>query len=232
VSSQSRQSEPIALLSDSWRGHRLLFGWCLVTGSLAALLWVAVNPSINATAGSVTIGAYAAAAAGVTQLHLWLGVLTTLTLPFGLLGVALLAVQRAPLVATCGGMLAMAATSTAAFFTGQDNLTHQITKVGNSPSLVAVWQRFNTSPVLTGYLIVFILGTVLGPVLLGVALMRAGVFPRWAVIVLIVRGLLQMAAFPAHVPIGPVEIVATALLLAGLSPAAVLLLTSRTRPPG
>lgn len=140
---------------------------------------------------------------------------------------AWLALSRSPWLARIGGALSLIGAMTLAAFIAQDDMTYNMAQLGSSPPFVALWDRFNSDPVMTGYLVLFIVGIVLGPLLLGIALGQARVIPLWAASVLILSRLILVIAFPAHLDSRFVDPIAYALLFFGSIPAALAMLKFR-----
>ena len=109
----------------------------------------------------------------------------------GVIGLVQLAIRRSRWLAMTGGALALAGWGTLPIWAGQDNLTYLMGKIGSNPQLVHLWNQFNTTGTNT-YLYILIIGHLIGPLLLAVALHRARVIPRWSPIVV-------AATIPLHV---------------------------------
>ncbi|WP_125610047.1 hypothetical protein [Specibacter cremeus] len=147
----------------------------------------------------------------------------------GVIGLTRLAIHRSPWWAATGGVLALAGWGTLPIWAGQDNLTWLMGRTGaTSPQMVELWNQFNTSGTGT-YLYIFILGHLFGPLLLGVALVRARVVPTWVPIAVAVSIPLHVLAFVTGASY--VDPIAYALLAAALVPAAAAVLRpSRPTP--
>lgn len=96
-------------------------------------------------------------------------------------------------------------------------------QMGGGPQLVTLWDRFNTDPIITTYLYIFVIGHLIGPVLLGIGLGRTHLIPVWAAWVLILRAPLQVIGFITHIGLS-IEMVTYGLLLLGSVPIALALL--------
>lgn len=102
-------------------------------------------------------------------------------------------------------------------------LTRLMAQMGGGPQLVTLWDRFNTDPIITTYLYIFVIGHLIGPVLLGIGLGRTHLIPVWAAWVLILRAPLQVIGFITHIGLS-IEMVTYGLLLLGSVPIALALL--------
>lgn len=220
VSKTQSEQKPVVSLPTYLKLQRTFFATCIVLGPLMAILEVAFNPSIGASSGSAVIAANAAANDVATQLHLWFGVAGSFLMPFGLLGMALLAMRRSPWLATIGGLAALLGFLPSSVFAGQEALTYDVAQMGGSAPLVALWNRFNGDAVMTFYVLIFIVGGLLGPVLLGIALGRAQIIPAWAAWLIVIHSPLLVAAFISHFHPQVAEIVTYSMLLIGCIPAA------------
>lgn len=208
--------------------QRVLFAACIALGPLMAVLEVLTADRINPPGGSIAIANAAAANATAVQLHFICSFAASFLLLFGFLGMALLAMRRSPWLATIGGAIALLGVTATAAFVAQDDLTSDMAQLGSSTQFVALWERFNGDTVMTVYLYLFVVGALfLGPILLGIALGRARLIPVWAVTVIILSRLLQVAAFPTHINPNATETVTFALLFIGSVPAALAMLKFR-----
>ncbi len=89
--------------------------------------------------------------------------------------------------------------------------------------MVALWDRFNTDPIMTAYLYIFIIGHLIGPMLMGIALGRTHMIPTWAAWAIILRSPIQVVGFLTNTGLS-IEIVSYSLLLIGSIPVALALL--------
>jgi hypothetical protein len=198
---------------------QVILAAAIVGGPLAYVVGGVLSPSIHES-GRSTIAASAAANQITNTLHLAAFVLASYLLPIGAVGLAHLAYARTPWLATIGGLLAVVGWLPFSALTALDDLTGTMAHLPNSGSYAELWDRFSTDPVMGGYLIVYIVGHLVAYVLLGIALRRAGVIPRWAAWSMIASSPLTIAAF--ILPGGPRVIgsVALTLLVLGSLPAA------------
>lgn len=158
------------------------------------------------------------------QWSLFIGVFALFFLPFGSLGMALLAVRRSPWLATIGGFLAMTG------FIGygmivmwQVELTYHSSLLGGGKQFTILYDQINADPLQIALLIVFIIGHLIGPMLLGIALGRMRLIPVWAMWMLIVRVPLQAIGFLTNIGL-TMEIYTYGLLFIGCIPVALALL--------
>jgi len=223
------KTRPVQKKATSFPVYRKLqytfFAACLILGPLFMILEVVFNPSRSAagSTGSAVIAANIAANAGTNLWHLLFGMFALFLFPFGTLGMTMLALRRSPWLATIGGFLALIGLFAFIVFAGQEDLSYLMAQMGGGSQLVALWDRFNTDPLMTAYLYIFIIGHLIGPMLLGIGLGRTRLIPAWAAWAIILRTPLQIAGFFTHIGLS-VEIVTYGLLLIGSIPVALALL--------
>jgi magnesium-transporting ATPase (P-type) len=156
----------------------------------------------------------------------------TFLLPFGFLGMASLAMPRSPWLASIGGALSLIGTMTTVAFTALSDMTYDMAQLGSSPQFIALWDRFNSDALMTAFLVLFILGFVGGPTLLGIALGRARVIPLWAASAIVISRLILIIAFPAHLNSSYFEPATYGLLFLVCIPAALAMLKFREKEEG
>jgi len=174
-------------------------------------------------AGAAAQMAYSVAHPALHQVEQVIVPLASVLSLLGVIGLVQLAIRRSPRLAMTGGALALAGWGTLPIWAGQDNLTYFMGKIGSNPQLVELWNQFNTSGTNT-YLYIFIIGHLVGPLLLAIALRRARVIPRWSPIVI-------AATIPLHVLTFATgaryfDPIAYAMLAGALTPAAIAVLKS------
>lgn len=205
--------------------QRAFFALCLILGPSLLLLSLFLNPdrTVDSNSGSAVIAARMAAGSTLSPLDFVIMVVEIVLLPFGALGMTLLARRRSPWLARIGGLLSITGFSAFVVFVGQVVQSRLMAQLGGGPRFVALWDRFNTDPVMVAYLYIFIIGTLIGPLLLGIGLGRAHLIPAWATWALILRAPIQVAGFVTHIGLS-IEFVTFGLLLPGSIPVARALL--------
>lgn len=155
-----------------------------VTGALTIAVLRAVLP--YSTADDPT--GIAAAAAGhpfAQSAVLWLGYLALLTLPIGVLIVARVAAATRPVLGRVAAVLSWAGFTSLFWLTATDQLAMAGAATGIRPPVVAeLIAGVDTLPVSTVAAAVFVVGHIVGTVLLGLASWR--VLPRWIAVGLVV----------------------------------------------
>src|SRR6266545_3676520 len=196
-------------------GHQRLRQVVLATGVLGG----ALAPSIHDT-GQASIAANAAANPTTNAAHLAAFVLASFLLPIGAIGLARLAYPRTPWLATIGGLLAVVGWLPFSALAALDDLTSAMAQLPNSGSYAELLDRFSTDAVMGTHLLVYVIGHLVAYVLLGAALLRGRVIPRWAAWSMIASSPLTIAAFALPGSPRATGAVAFTLLLLGSLPAA------------
>jgi hypothetical protein len=173
-------------------------------------------------AGAAAQMAYSVAHPALHQVEQIIVPLASLLSLLGVIGLVRLAIRRSPRLALTGGALALAGWGTLPIWAGQDNLTYLMGRLGSNHQLVELWNQFNSSGTNT-YLYVFIIGHLVGPLLLAIALRRGRLIPQWSPIVI-------AATIPLHVLTFATgaryfDPIAYAMLAGALIPAVIAVLT-------
>jgi hypothetical protein len=207
------------------RLQRAFFAACLIMGPALMILSLFLNPArtVDSNSGSAVIAAHIAADVRLSPVDLFIFVAGLFVLPFGALGMTLLTMRRSPWLASFGGLLSITGWVAFLVFVGQEVQSRLMAELGDGPDLVTLWDRFNTDPVITSYLYIFVIGTLIGPILLGIGLARGRLIPAWATWALILRAPIQVAGFLTHVGLS-IEFVTFGLLLLAAIPVARALL--------
>ena len=168
------------------RVYRWFFAACIVLGMAATVVAVLTNPPYYSSQGGVVAAILTNATSSdlMDQTHVIAEVIASYLLPLGFLAMAWLAMPRSPWLASIGAIVSLLGTLPIAVFAAEDDLYYQIARMGSHPVMIEMAQRFNGDGVMTYYNLMFALSTVVGPLLLGIALGRARVIPWWAATVL------------------------------------------------
>lgn len=201
------------------------FAMCLILGPLLMLLSVFLNPdrTVDSNSGSAIIAARMAIGTGLSPVDFFIMVTEVFLLPFGALGMTMLAMRRSPWLASFGGFLSITGFIAFVVFVGQVVQSRLMAQMGGGHQLVTLWNQFNTDPVIAAYLYIFIIGNLIGPLLIGIGLGQTRQIPAWATWALILRVPIQVAGFLTHIGLS-VEFVTFGLLLIGSVPIALALL--------
>ncbi len=113
-------------------------------------------------------------------LHFIGAIAASFFLPLGYLGMSLLGMRRAPWLATITAALSLVGWIPWAALMGLDAMAYDINQVGLTPQLAALWHYFNGDPVMTTFLLIYIIGHLTSAVLIGFMLGRLHIVPAWA----------------------------------------------------
>lgn len=234
--------EPSVLTSQISRTVRTVPGYerllrvfaavAVVGGPLGYLVGGLLEPAAH-TGGHATIAANAAANPLTNTTHTIAFVVASYLLPVGVAALAYLARRSAPWLATIGGLLGVLGWLPFSALAALDDLASVMAQLPASGTYAALWDRFAYDPVMNAYLFVYIIGHLVAYVLLGLALRRAGVLPRWAAWSMIASSPLTIAAFALPTGLGGAGLavagVAVSLLVVGSLPAAAAFLGRAAR---
>ena len=205
--------------------QRAFFAMCLILGPLLMILSVFLNPdrTVDSNSGSAVIAARMAVGTGLSPVDFFIMVTEVFLLPFSALGMTVLAMRHSPWLASIGGFLSITGFIAFVVFVGQVVQSRLMAQMGGGQQLVTLWNQFNADPVISAYLYIFIIGNLIGPLLIGIGLGRTRQIPAWATWALILRAPIQVAGFPTHIGLS-IEFVTFGLLLIGSIPIALALL--------
>ena len=212
-----------------YRLLRWFFAVCIVGGTAATLVSVAANPGYYRPHTDVAsfIAAYATANTFLSQTHVISMIFVSYLLPLGLLAMAWLALPRAPWWASSAALLILLGLLPVAAFAGQDSLSYDIARMGSNPLLLTLARQFDKDGVMSYYNVMFDIGSILGPTLLGIALWRARAIPLWAAVLITISRPLAFLypLLPVQWQVGfLVQIPSCLLLFIGSIPAALAVL--------
>ena len=203
---------------------RIFFAACIVLGPLTHFVYAIFDPT--SSPGRVAIAANIAANATTNQLHLAFGVAASFLLPISYVGMALLALRRAPWLGTISLLLALPGWTPLSGLIGLDALTYDMAQMGGGVQFAALWDRFNGDGVMVSYVVIYAICHLLCAVLVGIALGQARIIPIWAATSLVISSPLLIIGFPIHLTFYHSALLfgSLALLFIGSIPAALALL--------
>ncbi len=214
-----------------YRLQRLLFAASVFLGTAAILVAAFTNPPYFGSEPGIAsaIATNAADSDLMDQTHLVMMLIAAYSLPFTFLAMAWLANRRSPWLASVGALISMLGFLPLALYVGQDSLFYDIARWGSNPLFVDLAQRWNSDGIMAFYGIMFGLGTVFGPMLIGIALWRSRAIPVWAAISITFSRLpvFFFLAVPYHVATA-IVLGGTVLLFIGSVPAALAILKARS----
>ncbi len=213
--------------------HRAFFALCLLLGPLCVSAWFGLCPEYGNPAcpvgTSATLAAFQAANPLLLQLFFVVSFLSAYLYPLSYLLLGRLAMHRSPWLATIGIACGFVGSVVWSLFAGetfwlaaasQGKFGTQFLLVGKA--YVANWAVL----VMHGG---WVIGHLLGYVLLGIALLRSRVIPRWAAWLLIVSPLV-MGPIAYGTGLGVLQVLGYGLVFIGSIPAAMATLKRREAP--
>lgn len=202
MSSVPQPSQQESAVPVIYHLQRAFLALCIVLGPAFALAAVLTGPGYYSTNNGPVAALAATMTASTIQLQVSTIVSTigTYLFPVGLLAMAWLAMHRAPWWASAAMLAVFIGVFPFPAFIAQNALYWDLARIGNNPVFSTIVQHFNDDGVMGYYSAVFLLGTVLGPILIGIALWRAQAVPRWAAVLIIIgRPLVFLYPLVQHV---------------------------------
>ncbi len=202
--------------------QRACLAVCIVLAPLVIFLGFLCDPQLGVPDWNTIISTWQAANPLRLQLFLFFNVVTPLFFPLSYIGLGLLAMKRSPWLALAGIACGLVGSLPWPFFVEAEAMIYALAHIGNSAATAAVLS--NTSAVWVGVLLQYcwVIGHLLGYVLLGIALFRARTIPLWAAALIIASVPFQMIAYPMHQ--GWLQISGFVLVFIGSIPAALAML--------
>ncbi|WP_426512508.1 hypothetical protein ACPPVO_18905 [Dactylosporangium sp. McL0621] len=198
---------------------------CLLLAPLGQLIQFLVSPVGPGDSAAEQVAA-AAAHTGAMRLAVVLDLPILLVLPAVLYAGLVAGRSR---LATAGTALTFGTALGAGYLLGQDIVVQVAAGQADRAGAVALVEGYATSGVLTGLVALYLVGHVVGFILLGIALIRSRAVPAWAGVALSVWPLAEMGGQAAGVRV--VAAAGFVLLLAGFAACAVRLVQGG-RPAG
>ncbi len=205
--------------------QRALLAACIILAPLSITLYLV------AWSGSGREPLVSAAMAGSVgnTLRLTGAVAASFFLPLGYLGMSLLGMRRKPMMAFICAALSLIGWIPWAALIVLDDMAVTIHQTGSTPQLAALWARINGDPVMTTFLLIYVIGHLLSAVLIGYMLGRLRIIPVWAAWAFALTSLLTILIFPIHnvVVQDVLKYLICAFLIVGAIPAAFAMLRGR-----
>jgi hypothetical protein len=223
--SQSEQ----APLSSAFIFQRVSLATCIILAPLSITLYLVswdgnLRHPLVATAMADSTG---------NTLHFIGAIAASFFLPLGYLGMSLLGMRRAPWLATISAALSLVGWIPWAALMGLDDLAYDIVQKGLTPQLAALWTHFNGDPVMTIYLLIYIIGHLLSAVLIGIMLGRLRIVPAWAAWAFALTSPLTIPIILVHNVVfqDVLKYLVCALWIIGAAPAAIAMLKNKDLAP-
>jgi hypothetical protein len=205
--------------------QRLSLAACILLAPLSITLYLVSWP------GNLRAPLMASAMAGPTgnTLHFIGAIAASFFLPLGYLGMSLLGMRRAPWLATLSAALSLVGWIPWAALMGLDALASDITQIGGTGQFAALWTHFNSDPVMTIYLLIYIIGHLLSAVLISFMLSRLRLVPAWAAWAFALTSPLTIVIILVHTLVlqDVLKYLICALWIIGTIPAALAMLANK-----
>jgi hypothetical protein len=226
--SQRDQAE----LSSAFTFQRYAFAACIILAPLSITLYL-VTWAGNQRAPLTPLVTSAMAGPAGNTLHFIGAIAASFFLPLGYLGMSLLGMRRAPWLATISAALSLIGWIPWAALMSLDSLAYDINQVGLTPQFTALWHSFNGDPVMTTFLLIYIIGHLVSAVLIGFMLGRLRIVPAWAAWAFALTSPLTIVIILVHnlVVQDVLKYVTCALWIIGAIPAAATMLTHKDLAP-
>ncbi len=217
-----------AQVSTAFTFQRMSFATCIILAPLSITLYL-VTWEGNQRAPLTPLITSAMAGPTGNTLHFIGAIAASFFLPLGYLGMSLLGMRRAPWLATISSALSLLGWIPWAALMGLDALAYDITLVGSTPQLAALWTHFNGDAVMTTYLLIYIIGHLTSAVLIGIMLGRLRLIPAWAAWAFALTSPLTIPIILIHSLVfqDVLKYLICALLFIGAIPAALAMLTNK-----
>jgi hypothetical protein len=213
--------------------QRAILALCVLLAPFALSLWFGLCPPFGDVScpsqGMATLDAFRTMNPGLLKVFLALSVVIPYTYPLSYVGLGLLAMKRAPWLATLGIAFGLAGSIPwGSIAGGQIGLADTMAHLAPNPVFVTIEHRLSVNPVVFSLATGWVIGHLAGYLLLGIALARARAVPRWAAW-LIAAATVIMGPIAYGTKLGVLQVIGYALVFLGSVPAALALLTPR--PP-
>ncbi|HEV2655477.1 MAG TPA: hypothetical protein VGT82_10980 [Ktedonobacteraceae bacterium] len=223
LSKTQTDQKPVASYSAFRKFHRACIAACIILAPLVVFLGFAFDPTGGVPPEASKIFAdYQAASPIKIQLFLFFNAITSYFFPLSFIGLGLLAMKRSPLLATIGMVCGLVGTLPWGFFVWPEALGDVMTKTDNRAAFLAVWHGVASEGVIVFLQYSWVVGHLLGYVLLGIALGRARVVPLWAACLIVIAIPFQAVAYIANQ--GIFQLLSYALIFVGSIPAALVMM--------
>ena len=220
-SSQQRVADPVYR-----KLHRAFFALCILLAPLVLSFWFGLCPTgVNDAAcpdmaSSLAVFAdFRAMNSQLLQVFLFLSLIIPYLYSLSYVGLGLLAMKRSPWLATLGIVCGFAAGIAWAAIADSMTMLDSMAQNGLNPLFVTVEHHYYSSWLILTFGVFWVIGHLLGYVLLGIALLRARTIPLWAAWLFIVSAPI-IGPLAYGFKVGLLQILGYALVFVGSIPAA------------
>ena len=214
-----------------YRLHRWFFAVCILLAPLTLSLWFALCPQYgdpacpNMADHLAVLAAYREANPLLMQVFLFLNLVIPYVYPLSYIGLGLLAMKRAPWLSTLGIACGFIGSIPWGPIADQSFLLNAMARLGHDTlfaMLVTAYFSWELFAMAAGWVV----GHLLGYVLLGIALARARAIPLWAACLIVVSAPL-MGPIAYATRLGLLQVLGYVLVFIGSLPAAFAMLKVR-----
>ena len=205
--------------------QRTCLAACIVLAPVVLFLGFAFDPTGGVGVPSsvhVLAAEFKAASPLQVQLFLYFNAVTVYFFPLSFIGLGLLAMRRSPWLATIGMICGLAGSLPFAVFVGPEAIAASLGQLGASASNAAVVHYVSSQGAIFLLQASWVIGHLLGYVIMGIALARSRAIPLWAACLFIVGIPFQMAGYGTR--LGILQLICFALIFIGSVPAALAML--------
>jgi len=227
-SNQQRVADPVYR-----KLHRTFFAHCILLAPLILSLWFGLCPTGANDAACPDMGSTLAVFAAframnpqLMQVFLFFSLILPYLYALSYVGLGLLAVKRSPWLATLGMVCGFAAGIVWAVIADSITMLFSMAQNGLNPLFVTVEHHYYANWLILTFGAFWVIGHLFAYVLLGIALLRARVIPRWAAWLLIVSAPI-MGPIAYGMKVGLLQILGFVLVFIASVPAALAMLKLR-----
>lgn len=229
--SQTQRTQPSAGAEPFYRKvHRAFFALCLLLGPLCVSAWFGLCPEYGNPACPVgtsgTLAAFRAANPVLLQLFFVVSFIAAYVYPLSYMLLGRLAMQRSPWFATSGIACGFVGSVVWSLFAGESFWLAAATQTDVGAQFLLVGKAYVTNWAVLVMHGGWVLGHLFGYVLVGIALLRARMIPRWAAWLIILSPLV-MGPIAYGTGLGLLQVLGYVLIFIGSLPAALVTLKRR-----
>src|SRR5215472_6214903 len=173
--------------------HRAFFALCIVLAPLILSAWFALcptgvgDPACPDQARSLAVFAvFRSTNPQLMQVFLFLSLVVPYVYTLSYIGLGLLAMKRSPWLATLGIACGFAAGIVWAAIADSITMLDSMAQISLNPLFVTVEHHYYSTWLVLAFGAAWVIGHQIGYVLLGIALLRTRIIPRWAAWLIIV----------------------------------------------
>ena len=213
--------------------HRAFLALCLVLAPLILSLWFGLcptgigDPACPDQGRSLAVfAAFRAMNPQLMQIFFFLSLIIPYVYSLSYVGLGLLAMKRSPWLATLGIVCGFAAGIAWAAIADSMDMLNSMAQISLNPLFVTVERHYYSTWLVLAFGVAWVIGHLLGYVLLGIALLRARAIPSWSAWLLIVSAPI-MGPIAYGTNLGLLKILGYALVFIGSVPAAIVMFRRR-----